>query len=106
MPLGSLADGRLRAARKAAHDAFDPLWREMWTLNGGSKQEARSTAYTWLADQLGIPAQQCHFGGLEYERCIKATLICREMLAELDKERGKPELFRASMCPCLVRCGL
>jgi len=88
VPLGSLADGKLRAARQAGHGAFDTLWREMWCTNGGSEQQARSTAYAWLADQLGIPAEQCRFAGLEYEMCLRATLICREMQAELDQERG------------------
>jgi len=93
IPLGSLADGKLRAARQAAHDTFDPLWQEMWRLNGGPEQDARLTAYAWLADQLGIPAEQCRFGGMEYEQCLKATLVCREMQAELDQERSTRDLF-------------
>lgn len=85
-PLGQLADGKLRAARQAGHRAFDPLWEHMWRVNGGSKEDARGIAYGWLAEQLGVLPADCHFAGFSYEQCLKATLLCRELLVQLDVE--------------------
>lgn len=47
-----LVDAETRAARQAAHAAFDPIWRE------GSL--SRSEAYKRLAAKLGIPVDACH----------------------------------------------
>lgn len=79
-PMGSLANAELRQARKMAHAAFDPLWqaaidrrmREGATRVGG----VRSEAYRWLADQLGIPADQCHFTRLSLHQCKRVVTIC------------------------------
>ena len=48
VPLGTLANEELRAARKAAHAAFDPIHKK------GYKR--RDRAYWWLAEKLNIPA--------------------------------------------------
>lgn len=93
IPLGSLADGKLRAARQAGHDAFDRLWREMWRLSGGNEVEARLTTYGWLAEQLGVLPADCRFAMFGYEQCLKATLLCRDMQEALDRDRGTQELF-------------
>ena len=60
-PMGRLADAELRAAKIAAHAAFDPLWR------GGSMK--RRDAYRWLADQLSMPPSRCHIGWFDLARC-------------------------------------
>lgn len=67
-PLGRLADAELRAAKSAAHRAFDPLWR--------SKQMKRSEAYKWLAEQLGIEGKDCHIGMFDVETCWRAVRAC------------------------------
>jgi len=90
-PLGQLGDGKLRAAREAGHRAFDPLWQHMWHVNGGDKIDARNIAYGWLAEQLGIVPADCRFAGFSYEQCLKATLLCRELQAQLDGEHGVRE---------------
>jgi hypothetical protein len=47
-----LADARTHAARIAAHEAFDVLWRkEGWR---------RSYCYSLLSDALRIPKEDCH----------------------------------------------
>ncbi|MDN7995948.1 DUF3268 family zinc-finger domain-containing protein [Burkholderia multivorans] len=46
IPLGTLADGPTREARKRAKAAFNPIWQ--------SGAMSRTDAYVWLARQLGI----------------------------------------------------
>lgn len=93
IPLGSLADGKLRSARIAAHAAFDPLWKAMRHLNGISEIGAREIAYGWLAEQFRIPREECRFASMDYEQCLRATVLCRELQAELDQERGNLPLL-------------
>ena len=67
-PLGRLANAELRAAKSAAHAAFDPLWRT------GTK--TRREAYEWLAKQLGIAARECHIGMFDAPLCERVVSIC------------------------------
>lgn len=60
-PLGRLANRALKQAKMAAHEAFDPLWR-----NGSMK---RSEAYKWLAAELAITAEECHIGMFDEDMC-------------------------------------
>lgn len=53
-PLGIPATKEVRRLRMRAHIAFDQLWR--------SGEVTRSSAQRWLATELGIPVQRCHFG--------------------------------------------
>ena len=63
-PLGRLANADLRRAKQLTHAKFDPLWK--------SGQMSRSAAYRWLADQLGIPGDECHIGMFDIDRCRAA----------------------------------
>jgi hypothetical protein len=49
---------------------FDPIWKEGGIMN-------RELAYFWLADQLGIPRDACHFGLFDEALCIRAFYIIR-----------------------------
>lgn len=69
-PLGRLANAELRAAKSAAHAAFDPLWK--------SRQMRRSDAYRWLSDALGIPANRTHIGEFDVETCRRVVAVCSE----------------------------
>jgi Protein of unknown function (DUF3268). len=73
-PLGRLANAELRAAKIAAHAAFDPLWR-----SGPMK---RSHAYDWLATALGIPRHKCHIGGFNVEECKRVVEVCQAYAKE------------------------
>lgn len=53
-PLGTPATKKVRRLRMRAHIAFDQLWK--------SGEVTRSSAQRWLAKELGIPVQRCHFG--------------------------------------------
>lgn len=75
-PLGRLANAELRAAKVAAHAAFDPLW------SGG--QISRNAAYKWLAEQLGIERRYCHIGSFDVKQCERVVEICKT----IDTEKG------------------
>ena len=46
-PLGRLANSELRNWKKAAHAAFDPLWKY------GPYRGRRNEAYRWLSEKMG-----------------------------------------------------
>lgn len=66
-PLGTLADWKTRQARLKLHNRFDPIWR--------SGRKKRQAAYDWLADLLGIPRSNCHFGMFDLETCERAMKL-------------------------------
>lgn len=68
IPLGTLADRATREARKHCKKPFEAIWR-----NG---QMSRTEAYTWLAGELGIPVDECHFGWFDISQCEQAQQIC------------------------------
>ena len=86
-PLGRLADLELRRAKQAAHRFFDPLWRHAERDLGWSRWRARSSAYAWLADELGIPPDDCHIGWFDLGHCRRAVAVCRPW-AERLRTRG------------------
>ncbi len=79
-PLGTLADAETREARKAAHAAFDPLWRAKMRRDGASKTEARLAGYAWLAKRMGMRTNECHIAMFDAEQC-------RRVVAEIDNWR-------------------
>lgn len=70
-PLGTLADEKTKAARKAAHAAFDPIWK-----NQKNKGKARTEAYAWLAEQLDIERWRCHISWFDVSYCKKVVSLC------------------------------
>lgn len=60
-PLGALAKEELRDARRAAHDAFDPIWQR------GLMSKAQ--AYEWLAHVTGLPPTRCYIGLMDADEC-------------------------------------
>lgn len=67
-PLGSPANAELRAARSAAHRAFDVKWQ--------SGAMSRTQAYRWLAGQLRMHPDQCHIGMFDVETCRRVVALC------------------------------
>jgi hypothetical protein len=74
--LGGLANAELRAAKQAAHAAFDPLWQRKIRRDKCSKRQARNAGYAWLAGQLGIPVKKCHIGMMNLDECRKVVEVC------------------------------
>jgi len=62
-PLGILANAELRKAKSDAHAKFDPMWK--------SGRKTRSSAYAWLANELGIKFSECHIGMFDLAMCKK-----------------------------------
>jgi len=92
-----LVDGRTHAARIAAHAAFDPLWRE--------DGFGRSEAYRLLAEELGIPGEQCHMG----QMTLPLLKLVPGAVFKI-KARGRPQetedrARRRAITATLPKCG-
>lgn len=106
-PLGVPADAETKQARIVAHAAFDRLWNEIApsylipiTLARSArkrneyriKKRGRTRAYRWLAEQLGIKADECHIGAMDVATCARVAALCEPMNSEKvrawSKERG------------------
>lgn len=72
-PMGSLANEELRALRRTAHAAFDPLWQSPGLPD-------RAQAYRWLALELKIPPQLCHIAMFNREECLAVLELCMSRL--------------------------
>lgn len=70
LPLGRLANERLRTLKMEAHKQFDPIWK--------SGLLSRKEAYKWLADMLDIPQDECHIGMFDIKMCQKVIHLCRQ----------------------------
>lgn len=88
IPLGTIANAELRAARMAVKVVFNPIWR-----NHGAYSVQRSKAYTWLAEQLGIPKAQCHIGWFDLAMCARATALCRLYKGDVATEKTTSEMI-------------
>ena len=70
IPMGTLADGKLRSLRTKAHRHFDKLHQFGFM--------SRDDAYAWLADIIQAPFDKAHIGNLtEY--------YCQMVIEESDK---------------------
>lgn len=79
IPLGTLADKATMAARKAAHEAFDPLWRD-------KGPGARSRAYKALGAALGTRA--AHISWMDAHECLKVCQLIAAGKIALTENRG------------------
>lgn len=70
--MGLLADGPMRAGKKMCHALFDPLWK-----GKPNAHKKRNDLYAWLAEQMGIPVEDCHFGYFDVAQLQKAySILC------------------------------
>ncbi len=83
IPVGSMANKKLRSLRKTAHEYFDQLYQSGIM----SKQEA----YQWLAELLAVPISEAHIGYLGEYYCNLVIEECRKQL-ELHRS-GNFEIF-------------
>lgn len=68
--LGLLADESMRKGKVACHDLFDAMWK------GKKKaQKKRKDLYAWLADRMGVPVEECHFGYFDIHQLRRAYRI-------------------------------
>lgn len=87
-PLGRLANPELRRWKKAAHAAFDPMWRHK-VLNGQDRREARNAGYRWLAGQVGMALDDCHVGMFDVKTCKRVVEICEPYRKALEARRKR-----------------
>lgn len=77
-PLGSLANAELRRWRSAAHEVFDPLWR--------NTRARRGEVYAWLSGVLGIPTKDCHISMFDVSTCKKVIVAVQRR--EIGEQRA------------------
>lgn len=68
-PLGCPAGPATRAARSAAHAAFDPLWK--------SHRTTRSEAYKWLASQFTLRPSETHISWMDAPTAKRVVELCK-----------------------------
>lgn len=75
--LGLLADEQMRKGKMACHALFDPMWQ-------GKKKphKKRRDLYSWLAKQMGVPLEECHFGYFTLEQLKQAYCILRKAASQ------------------------
>lgn len=82
LPLGTLANGELRALRRQAHRQFDQLHK--------TGRMTKEEAYHWLADFLQAPQSQAHIGYLGEYTCKQVIQAAKELLVRTGPRGGKP----------------
>lgn len=83
-----MANKATRAARTAAHAAFDPLWRYKLQCNPRMRRNrARSAAYAWLARELGIPVERCHISLFGVPQCMRVVEVCAALWRDIQAKR-------------------
>jgi len=70
-----LVDRETHEARKAAHAAFDPLWK------GGTM--TRAAAYEALRAVTGLNAKNCHMAKMSKERAARVPAAVAKILEQL-----------------------
>ena len=83
MPVGSMADHRLRMLRRLAHESFDRLHQ--------SGRMSRRDAYQWLADILDAPMSEAHIGHMGEYYCGQVIKRSRELFEEWEQQPGERE---------------
>lgn len=72
LPMGSLANEDLRAARIETHRMFDALWQPPACMD-------RREAYAWMAKLLNIRREEAHVASLSYDECVKVMLAIEDL---------------------------
>lgn len=73
--LGILSTPKMREMKKKVHGMFDELW-----LHEKDRRTARTKAYAFLAEKMGIPVEECHFGYFDMDQLNAACSILQETL--------------------------
>lgn len=83
-PLGRLANPVLRSAKRRAHAAFDPLWK--------NRHLSRTSAYRLLSELMNLKPADTHIGMFNEEQCQKVVEICRGVQQSYDKKQSEMEI--------------
>lgn len=63
---GILANDEMRKMKMKCHDIFDKMW---------NTPQQRKKCYAWLAKELNIKVEDCHFGHFDLDMLGKAYRI-------------------------------
>lgn len=74
--LGILSTKEMRQMKMACHNLFDKKWKNEPTSR--KRHIARSKAYKWLAGQLNISVNDCHFGFFDMDMLQRAYTILQQ----------------------------
>ena len=80
--MGRVAGPKLRAARIAAHQWFDAIWKN-------KLKRSRYNAYSWLSLRMKLNKDITHFGMFSPEEILRAISICSNYI-----ERNRPDLWK------------
>lgn len=80
--LGRLANAELRRWKKDAHGHLDVLWRDKMKRDEVPKHIARTAAYKWVSEKLGIPLPLCHIGMFNVVDCKRLITLCKPYIHE------------------------
>lgn len=80
LPMGTLADSKLRRKRIQAHAAFDRLEK-----NG---LMSKRQAYLWLQAKLNLPEQEAHIGKFSTFRCEQVIQLCESFFCRSTGRRS------------------
>ncbi len=69
-PLGTPCDRRTSAARIAAHDVFDRLWKQ--------NRMTRPQAYAWMRQAMGLSESEAHIGHFTAEQCERLVTLIKD----------------------------
>ena len=86
-PLGVPMGKETRDLRKQCHAEFDQLWRGLYAVCD------RNTAYYYLARQLGISRNECHFAKFDAAMCRRALDAIGEIRGPADDHAAQWETW-------------
>lgn len=70
LPLGRLANSRLRQLKKQAHEIFDECWK--------SGRRKRNDAYIWIQNRMGLDKEFAHIGEFNEDQCLVLMELIQE----------------------------
>lgn len=91
-PKGTLANTELRAARKRAHAAFDPLWQ--WAETPRERRKLRAKWYRWMMEMMDLTYDEA--GHVEHQSVEAAAKAWNARPAE-DALRSRMAEARAML---------
>lgn len=71
--LGILSNKEMRNWKMKCHHKFDSFWKDF--PSSKKRHSARNQAYKRLAEELGIPVEECHFGWFDLDMLKKAYQV-------------------------------
>ncbi len=86
--LGLLSNSFMRETKMMCHGIFDSFWK------GKPKaSKKRHDLYRWLANEMGLPVSDCHFGYFDEQRIVEAYMILTHIDGKEMKYDNNGEIY-------------